>query len=85
MADVRECRLRPEYGDLYDGIPSGVWSPAPEIAERLVARARQARLLNIRQRTFDARHFEFRGGPIEARPPGIRTRAEDQPRPAGGS
>jgi hypothetical protein len=62
MGEIRECLLRPEYQHLYTRIPCGVWMPAREIAEQLVARARQARLLSVSHRTFDARHFEFRGG-----------------------
>jgi hypothetical protein len=77
MAEVRECRLRPEYDYLYDGIPSGGWRPAREVAERLVAQARKAHLLSIHLRTFDARHFEFRGGAVEIRLPSRRTRVED--------
>lgn len=81
MGEQRECRLRPEYGHLYEGIPSGVWQPAAELATRLVARASKARRLGIQQRTFDQRHFEFRGGPpADQRAPDARTRRSDTPR-----
>ncbi len=91
MGEIRECRLRPEYGHLYEGMPSGAWRPAAEVAEQLVLRARKARQLGIDQRTFDNRHFEFRGGPhVDQRQPGSRTRRSDRgsgatgkkPRPA---
>lgn len=80
MGEIRECRLRPEFGHLYEGMPSGVWRRASEVAEQLVLRARKARQLGISQRTFDNRHFEFRGGPPEGeRRPGSRTRRTDAP------
>ena len=78
MGDVRECRLRPEYRHLYDAPPAGVWRRAREVAALLVARASEARRQGIDQRTFDAPHFEFRGGPAGARPPSWRTRAGDR-------
>jgi hypothetical protein len=79
MADIRECRLRPEYDHLYDAVPAGVWRRAREVAELLVARASEVRRLSLQERTFDARHFEFRGGTAGARPPSWRTRASDKP------
>jgi hypothetical protein len=78
MADIRECRLRPEYDHLYDVLQAGVWRRAREVAELLVARASEARRQSIDQRTFDARHFEFRGGVAGARPPSWRTRVGDR-------
>jgi hypothetical protein len=81
MADIRECRLRPEYDHLYDALPAGVWQRAREVAELLVARASEARRQSIHQRTFDARHFEFRGGGTGARPPSWRTRVGDRATP----
>jgi len=82
MGNIRECRLRPEYEHLYEGIPSGLWRPAADVAGQLVMRAQRARMLRIHQRTFDPRHFEFRGGALaELRPPGARTRSSD---PGGG-
>ena len=77
MADIRECRLRPEYAHLYDTLPAGIWRRAREVAELLVARASEARRQSISQRTFDARHFEFRGG-AGTRPPSWRTRVGDR-------
>ncbi len=79
MGEIRECRLRPEYGHLYEGMPSGAWRPAGEVAEQLVLRARKARMSGVHQRTFDQRHFEFRGGArAQDRPPSARTRRGDQ-------
>jgi hypothetical protein len=78
MSDDRECRLKPEYHQLYDALPAGVWRRAREVAELLVARADEARR---QQRPVDPRHFEFRGGRVGPRPPSWRTRACDRPRP----
>ena len=83
MEDTRECRLRPEYDHLYDALPAGVWRRAREVAELLVARSGEARRLSMHQRTFDARHFEFRGGTASARPPSWRTRIGDPPTSRG--
>jgi hypothetical protein len=76
----REVLLRPEFAGLYENMPAGSWLSASVWAEVLVARALRARQQNIHQRTFDPRHFEFRGGP-EPRKPAERqrrTRAEDR-------
>ena len=62
---IREVRLRPAFADLYPGVPADQWLEARASAELLVGRARWARAENRQQRTFDPRHFEFRGG----RPP----------------
>ena len=64
MDNPRECRLRPEFGTLYPGVPAGEWRPAAElldsvIAARLRAGRRSGELL--RGRLLDQRHFEFRG------------------------
>ncbi len=76
--DEREVRLRPEFAQTYAEIPPGLWLPAAEIAERMVRRASAARRLSIHQRTLDPKHFEFRGGATELRPPGVRTRVHDR-------
>ena len=76
----REVCLRPEYAEIYPGLPPGQWVPASRWAGTIVARVRVARLLGALQRSFDSRHFEFRGGPTP-RPPGerhLRTRVEDR-------
>jgi hypothetical protein len=82
MSERRECLLRAEYAKLYDEIPPGVWMPAREVAEVLVRRASQARRLSIHQRTFDPRHFEFRGGSAGLREQGVRTRSGDRTGPS---
>jgi hypothetical protein len=76
----REVRLRTEFAGLYENMPAGSWLPASVWAEGLVTRARRARQLRIHQRTFNLRHFEFRGGPEPRRPfqRQPRTRAEDR-------
>jgi hypothetical protein len=81
---VRECRLRAEFAHLYEELTPDVWVPAREWAEQLVARARKARLLSIHQRTLDPNHFEFRGGGALPRPPGARSRRDDQKGTRGG-
>ena len=48
-------------------------------AERLVVRARKARLLSIHQRTLDPSHFEFRGSGRPAHPPGRSRRGDSFP------
>jgi hypothetical protein len=81
MTEIRECRLRPEYAHLYDALPAGVWRRAREVAELLVARASEARRQSIDRRTFNARHFEFRGGVAGVRSPGWRTRLGERATP----
>jgi hypothetical protein len=77
----REARLRPEFADLYQGVPANQWRPIGELLDRVKA----ARLLGGRRsgellstRALDDRHFEFRGGatrPAERSAP--RSRATD--------
>lgn len=77
--EVRKCRLRPEFAHLYEELTPDVWVPAREWAERLVVRARKARLLSIHQRTLDPGHFEFRGGGRPAHPSGRSRRGDSFP------
>jgi hypothetical protein len=79
-APPREVRLRPEFAGLYENMPAGSWLSASVWAEVLVTRAQRARQLSVHQRTFDPRHFEFRGGAEPRRPAERqrRTRAEDR-------
>ena len=77
MSQLREVRVRREYIKLYPELPADTWVPAREFADAMVLRARRARSLNTHQRTLDPRHFEFRGGATESRPPGARTRVTD--------
>jgi hypothetical protein len=75
----REIRLRPEYTRVYPSLVPGEWVPTSQWAAAIVTRAQEARVQGRHQRTFDPRHFEFRGGP-PPRSPGaehLRTRAED--------
>jgi hypothetical protein len=79
-ASEREVCLRPEYAAVYPGLRPGEWVPASKWAAAIVARAQEARLLGTYQRTFDSRHFQFRGGQVQ-RPPGdrhLRSRVEDR-------
>lgn len=80
MRPPREVRLRPAFAELYPSLPPDKWLPASEWAAAIVARAQQARILNIYRRTFDPRHFEFRGGAPPRGPKArhLRTRAEDR-------
>jgi hypothetical protein len=78
-AEVRKCRLRPEFAHLYTELTPDVWVPAREWAERLVVRARKARLSSIHQRTLDPSHFEFRGGGRPAHPSGQSRRGDSFP------
>jgi hypothetical protein len=80
MTGPREVRLRIDYAGMYGDMPAGEWLPAAVWAERIVTRAQHARAVGVHQRTFDPRHFEFRGGgppraPTEGR---LRTRATDR-------
>ena len=80
MTEQREARLRPEYAEVYAEIPPGLWMAAADLANIIVRRAQAARALSIHQRTLDPTHFEFRGGALEARPKGARTRRTDKPK-----
>ena len=75
----REVRLRQEFAGRYSSIPAGVWLPSARWAEAIVVRAREARQRGEHIRTFDPRHFDFRGGapPRKAGERHLRTRAED--------
>jgi hypothetical protein len=79
MSDPREVLLRPEFAQIYEEIPPGVWMPAREVAERLVQRASRARRSGVQRRTLVAQHFEFRGGAHDTRREGARTRRTDHP------
>ena len=76
----REIRLRSGYAELYPDMPRDTWLPVSQWVEAVVTRSHRARRSGEPVRTFDARHFEFRGG-SPPRTPGERhlhTRAEDQ-------
>jgi hypothetical protein len=68
----REMRLRLKYAGLYPEMQPETWIAASRWAKVIVARSQQARLQGRHERTFDPRHFEFRGGSLwawEPRPP----------------
>jgi hypothetical protein len=77
----RQARLRPEFADLYPGVPANEWRPIGELLDCVAsARLRGGRRSGelLRGRPLDDRHFEFRGG--GDRPPGRgigRSRATD--------
>ena len=66
---VREGRLKPEFAQLYPGIPAGTWMLAATLAKHLlngmVADGKHAPAINVR--LMDDDHFEFRGGRDPAR------------------
>jgi hypothetical protein len=73
----RQVRLRPEYADLYRGIPPNEWWPAWLLAERLLAQA-ESQGIPPEQRICDPKHFMFRGGTSrEPRLQDLRTRRSD--------
>jgi hypothetical protein len=75
----REIRLKPEFAAIYEGVEPGVWLPARVLAEQVIARVHKQRALGVYSRTFDSRHFEFRGGePSGKRLVDVRTRSSDE-------
>jgi hypothetical protein len=67
-----------EYVELYPGLAPGIWLPAAEVAEHIVAVVRrEGGRLGLHGRVMSDEHFEFRGGstaPARNR----RERREDQ-------
>ena len=57
----RQVRLKPQYAQLYRGIPPNEWWPAWLMAEQLLARA-EAQGVPELERVCDPSHFVFRGG-----------------------
>lgn len=78
VAAPREARLMTEYVELYPGLAPGIWLPAAEVAEHIVAVVRrEGGRLGLHGRVMSDEHFEFRGGstaPTRNR----RERREDQ-------
>jgi hypothetical protein len=73
----RDAQLRPQFAHEYPAIQAGVWLSAAELALKLVEHTHGVVGL-VSTRTFDPRHFEFRGGESERpRPVTARTRATD--------
>lgn len=74
----REARLIPDYVELYPELPPGVWLPAAEVAEHIVAVVRkEGGRLGLHGRVMADEHFEFRGGEPGAAPRGRNERRED--------
>ena len=59
---LREVLLRREFADEYPEIQADTWMRSRELAERLVNRSHARRRQGLFTRTFDPRHFQFRGG-----------------------
>jgi hypothetical protein len=73
----RQVRLKPQYSDVYRGIPSNEWWPAWLMAEKLLELAETQRV-SPQQRICDPAHFEFRGGQDRGpRLQDLRTRHSD--------
>jgi len=65
-ASLREARLRAEFAGEYPELQANIWMRSRELAERLVARSHARKRQGLFTRTFDPRHFQFRGGELEA-------------------
>jgi hypothetical protein len=76
----REMRLRTGYAELYPELPVDTWLPVWPWVETVQARSQHGRRAGESIRTFDSRHFEFRGGSPPRRPGEhqLHTRAEDR-------
>jgi hypothetical protein len=75
----REAQLRPQFAHEYPGIEAGIWLSAAELAIKLVEHTHARRRLSLHTRTFDPRHFDFRGGePAGVRPATARGRGSDR-------
>ena len=59
---IREARLKPEYADLYPGVPPDVWMPASVIGQQLLLWHLTAPATPQGERLISEEHFEFRGG-----------------------
>jgi hypothetical protein len=76
---LREARLMEEYGEFYPGLSTGVWLPAGEVAEHIVAIVRgQGGRVGRHGRVMSDQHFEFRGGHSGVARPSRNERREDQ-------
>ena len=60
----REVRLRAEFASEYPEIRADQWMRSRELAERLVDRSHARKRQGLFTRTFDPRHFQFRGGEL---------------------
>jgi hypothetical protein len=58
---MREVRLRAEFASEYPELQADRWMRSRELAERLVHRSHTRKRQGLFTRTFDPRHFQFRG------------------------
>ena len=60
---IRQALLRPEFAQLYPGIPVNEWLPAAVLTDQVLALRLRARewVPVTRDRVLDERHFDFRG------------------------
>jgi hypothetical protein len=78
---VREARLIEDYRELYPGLSAGVWLPAGEVAEHVIAVVRrQGGRVGRHGRVMADEHFEFRGGEPSSTWRRRNERREDQKR-----
>ena len=79
---LREARLIEEYGGFYPGLNAGVWLPAGEVAEHIVAVVRrQGGRVGRHGRVMSDEHFEFRGGEAGVPARNKKERREDRTGP----
>lgn len=76
--NVRQARLKPEYGDLYPAVKPGVWLPATTVGQQLLLWHLAKAVAPQGERLMAEEHFEFRGGAQESARDGTRTRAGDR-------
>ena len=76
---LREARLIEQYGEFYPGLSAGVWLPAGEVAEHIVAVVRrEGGRAGWQGRLIADEHFEFRGGETGVPRRTKRERREDR-------
>ena len=76
----REARLMSKYARFYTGLPAGVWLPAGEVAEHIVAVVRgEGGRPGLQGRVLADDHFEFRGGEPSPATRARSERREDRP------
>jgi hypothetical protein len=72
----RQARLRAGYSDWYAGITPSTWHHALWVREKALANLRNGspHWENPNGRVLSDAHFEFQGGAIAERPPGVERR-----------